>query len=102
MGESNSFSSNVIKMNKNLGEYIENSTNPSIFKSPNGLYYTVYPDKQNNTYTTSQDIHYKVYPFDELKIYLKNTSKQIYFRCIDTSKIKGLKIFFSLSCNLVV
>jgi hypothetical protein len=72
MEKSNTLSSNVIKMNKNLGEYIENSVKPYIFRSSNGLYYTVYPDQKNKTYTTSQDIHYKVYPFDELKIYLKN------------------------------
>lgn len=66
------FSTNVSNViNKNLPLYIANSVNPFIIKSKNGISYSIYPTKTNNTYTTSQDIHYKAYPFDELKIYFQ-------------------------------
>lgn len=54
---------------RNLQLYIENTSNPHIIKSKNDIIYSIYPKKNNNTYISSQDIHYKLYPFDELKIY---------------------------------
>ncbi len=66
------FTDNIKKViNKNLQLYIANSVNPYTITSKNGIVYSIYPTKSNNTYTTSQEIHYKVYPFDELKIYFQ-------------------------------
>ena len=74
----NDFATNVINtINKNLPLYIANSVIPYITKSKNGIVYSAHSAKLNNTYTTSQDIHYKVYPFDELKIYFQNYTYSI-------------------------
>jgi hypothetical protein len=71
----NDYSFNVTNtINNNLPLYIANSVNPRVTKSKNCISYSVYPSTSNNTYTTSQDIHYKAYPFDELKIYFQKRS----------------------------
>jgi hypothetical protein len=69
----NNFSTNINQIvNTNLPAYIANCSDVQIIKSKNGIHYSMYSSNKNKTYITSQNIHFKVYPYDELKIYFAN------------------------------